>query len=139
MLDASRGSIVTVASISASVGMPGRAAYCATKAGVEGLTRALAVEWARRGVRVNAVAPGYVWTPVVEHAIDSGVIAEQSILDRVPCGRLAQPAEVARAVLFLSSPQASYVTGQTLVVASGYLAYGAPAPASGVPFAVHTP
>ena len=138
MLAAGRGSIVNIASISARVGMPGRAAYCATKAAVEGLTRALGVEWMGRGVRVNAVAPGYVRTPMIARAIESGLLAEQPIIDRVPAARLADPADVARAVLFLASPESDYLTGQTLVVDGGYLAYGAPAPASEIPSSVHS-
>ena len=135
MLAAGRGSIVSVASISAFVGMPGRAAYCATKAGVVALTRVLAVEWAARGVRVNAVAPGYVGTPMVEQALEAGLLAADELADRTPFGRVASPAEIADAVVFLASPAARYVTGQTLVVDGGYLAYGAPGPATAVPTA----
>jgi NAD(P)-dependent dehydrogenase (short-subunit alcohol dehydrogenase family) len=135
MLAAGRGSIVSVASISAFVGMPGRAAYCATKAGVVALTRVLAVEWAARGVRVNAVAPGYVGTPMVEQALEAGLLAAGELADRTPVGRVASPAEIADTVVFLASPAARYVTGQTLVVDGGYLAYGAPGPATAVPTA----
>jgi NAD(P)-dependent dehydrogenase (short-subunit alcohol dehydrogenase family) len=135
MLAAGRGSIVSVASISAFVGMPGRAAYCATKAGVVALTRVLAVEWAARGVRVNAVAPGYVGTPMVEQALEAGLLAADELADRTPVGRVASPAEIADTVVFLASPAARYVTGQTLVVDGGYLAYGAPGPATAVPTA----
>jgi NAD(P)-dependent dehydrogenase (short-subunit alcohol dehydrogenase family) len=135
MLAAGRGSIVNVASISAFVGMPGRAAYCATKAGVVALTRVLAVEWAARGVRVNAVAPGYVGTPMVEQALEAGLLAADELADRTPVGRVASPAEIADTVVFLASPAARYVTGQTLVVDGGYLAYGAPGPATAVPTA----
>ena len=135
MLAAGRGSIVSVASISAFVGMPGRAAYCATKAGVVALTRVLAVEWAARGVRVNAVAPGYVGTPMIEQALEAGLLAADELADRTPFGRVASPAEIADAVVFLASPAARYVTGQTLVVDGGYLAYGAPGPATAVPTA----
>jgi NAD(P)-dependent dehydrogenase (short-subunit alcohol dehydrogenase family) len=133
MLAAGGGAIVNVASISAHVGMPGRAAYCAAKAGVVGLTRALGVEWAARGVRVNAVAPGYVRTPLVEDAIAAGVIHETAVVGRVPAGRLATPEEVADAIVFLVSPDARFVVGQTLVVDGGYVAYGAPTPVSFVP------
>ena len=135
MLAAGRGSIVSVASISAFVGIPGRAAYCATKAGVVALTRVLAVEWAARGVRVNAVAPGYVGTPMVEQALEAGLLAADELADRTPVGRVASPAEIADTVVFLASPAARYVTGQTLVVDGGYLAYGAPGPATAVPTA----
>jgi NAD(P)-dependent dehydrogenase (short-subunit alcohol dehydrogenase family) len=133
MLEAGRGSIVNVASITALTGMPGRASYCASKAGLLGLTRALAVEWAGRGVRVNAVCPGYTATPLVQNAIQQGLLSEPGVRARTPWGRLAEPAEIARAVTFLASSDASYVTGQTLVVDGGYLAYGAPAAASAIP------
>ncbi|MBA2358822.1 MAG: SDR family oxidoreductase [Actinobacteria bacterium] len=139
MLAAGAGAIVNVASISGVVGMPGRAAYCATKAGLLGLTRALAVEWAARGVRVNAVAPGYVRTPMIENALAQGLLSEEALLERVPLGRLASPEEVAQAVVFLASPMAGYVTGQTLFVDGGWLAYGAPGPASSIPQATYTP
>jgi NAD(P)-dependent dehydrogenase (short-subunit alcohol dehydrogenase family) len=139
MLAAGRGSIVNVASISAAVGMPGRAAYCSSKAGLVGLTRALAVEWASRGVRVNAVSPGYVRTPMIANAVEQGLLSEERIRDRTPEGRLAEPVEVAKVVAFLASDAASFITGQSLVVDGGYVPYGAPAPASETPTSMYTP
>jgi NAD(P)-dependent dehydrogenase (short-subunit alcohol dehydrogenase family) len=138
LLAGGRGSIVNVASISAQVGMPGRAPYCASKSGLVGLTRALAVEWAARGIRVNAVAPGYARTPMVEHALEAGVVSEPEVLARTPAGRLAEPADVGNVVAFLASSEAAFVTGQTLVVDGGYLAYGAPGPVLGLPKTVYT-
>ena len=135
MLAGGRGTIVNVASISAFVAMPGRAAYCATKAGVVALTRVLAVEWAARGIRVNAVAPGYVGTPMIEQAIEEGLLAADELAGRTPLGRVATPGEIADAVVYLASPAARYVTGQTLVVDGGYLAYGAPGRTTAVPSA----
>jgi NAD(P)-dependent dehydrogenase (short-subunit alcohol dehydrogenase family) len=133
MLRAGSGAIVNVASISANLGMPGRAAYCASKAGIVALTRVLAVEWAARGVRVNAVAPGYVATPMIEQALAEGLLSADAVAARTPAGRLATPAEVAAVVVFLASEDARFVTGETLAVDGGYLAYGAPAAASQVP------
>jgi NAD(P)-dependent dehydrogenase (short-subunit alcohol dehydrogenase family) len=122
MLAAGRGAIVNVASIAAEFGSPGRAAYCATKAGIVGLTRALAVEWAARNVRVNAVAPGPVQTQLLWNAISAGLYSEEELCDRIPAHRLGLPTEVASAVAFLASPGAAYITGQTLVIDGGFLA-----------------
>lgn len=113
------GSIVSVSSIAGRTGFSFRASYCAAKAGIEGLTRALAVEWAKRGVRVNAVAPGHVRTPMLDHSIAIGSVTQDTVdarTNRIPLGRYAQPEEIAAAVLFLSSPAASYITGETLCV-----------------------
>lgn len=139
MLEAGRGAIVNVASINALLGMPGRAAYCASKAGLLGLTRVLAVEWGGRGVRVNAVCPGYVRTPMVERAIAQGFYSEGALRDRTPADRLAEPSEIAAAVAYLASRDASYLTGQALVVDGGYTTYGAPAPASVLPSTTYDP
>ena len=130
MLERGRGSVVTLASANSERGMPGRAPYCATKTAVVGLTRALAVEWAARGVRVNAVEPGYIGTPMVRNAMAGGLIDAEGLLDRIPARRVGEPAELAAAIAFLLSDDASYVTGTTLAVDGGFLAYGAPAPTS---------
>src|SRR5436190_20429734 len=126
MLAAGRGSIVNIASIiGPQVGMPGRAPYGASKAGIVGLTRVLGVEWAGRGVRVNALLPGPVLTPMVERAIEEGMVVLKEVVDHTPAGRLATPEDVARAVVLLCSADAGFVTAQTLVVDGGYTAYGA--------------
>jgi NAD(P)-dependent dehydrogenase (short-subunit alcohol dehydrogenase family) len=131
MLDAGRGSIVNVASIvGAEVGMPWRAPYASSKAGVVGLTRTLAVEWAGRGVRVNALLPGPVRTPMVAVAISEGVVGEQQVVDHTPAGRWAEPGDIADAVVLLCAPGARFVTGQALVVDGGYSVFGAAHPAS---------
>ncbi len=113
------GAIVNVSSIQAHLGHAGRAAYAAAKAGIEGLTRALAIEWASHGIRVNAVAPGHADTPLVRRMIAMGHTSEEAITRRIPIHRLAAPQEIASTIVFLASPQASYVTGQTLVVDAG--------------------
>lgn len=124
MLASGRGSIVNVASVLAFTGAPGRVAYCAAKSGLLGLTRVLALEWAPRGVRVNAVCPGYTRTAMVEQAVRAGLLSEGEILSRTPTGRLVEPAEIGRAVAYLASTDASSVTGQTLVVDGGLLSFG---------------
>jgi len=131
MLEARRGTIVNVGSIiGAVVGMPGRAPYGAAKAGLVGLTRVLAVEWADRGVRVNALLPGPVRTPMVLEAIERGIVDEAEVIDHSPAGRIAEPEDVAGAVVVLCDPRAGFVTGQSLAVDGGYSTYGAAHPAS---------
>lgn len=85
------------------------------------LTRVAAVEWSARGVRVNAVAPGYIDTPLLRGAYERGAIAEEDVLAAIPMGRVAQVEEIAEVVAFLASPAAGYITGQTLAVDGGLL------------------
>jgi len=118
--------IVNMGSIASFGGIPGRNAYSAAKAGILGMTRALASEWARKGIRVNAVAPGYVKTALVAGLIQRGAIDAQAIARRAPLGRMAAPEEIARVIEFLASPQASYVTGAVLPVDGGWGALAAP-------------
>lgn len=113
------GAIVNLSSISASHGMPMRASYCAVKAGIEGLTRELAVEWAPDQIRVNAVAPGYVLTALVENLIAQGFYETAPIIKRIPMKRMADPTEIAEAILFLASPAASFCTGAVLPIDGG--------------------
>jgi 3-oxoacyl-[acyl-carrier protein] reductase len=127
MLAAGGGVIVNVTSVAAERGSPQRAAYSATKAAILGLTRSAAVEWASRGVRVNAIGPGYVETGIYRAAVDAGRIRESDVLARIPAGRLATLEEVADGVAFLISPAARYMAGQTLYLDGGFLAdYGVP-------------
>src|SRR3989344_2861486 len=103
----SRGAIVNIGSIASFGGIPGRNAYSAAKAGILGMTRALAVEWARQGIRVNAVAPGYVATTLVAELAKKGAVDAQAIAQRTPLGRMAKPIEIAEVIAFLVSPAAS--------------------------------
>ncbi len=120
------GSIVNLASIAAFAGIPRRNAYGAAKAGVVAMTRAMACEWARSGVRVNAVAPGYVRTALVDDLARKGTIDALAVARRTPMARMAEPAEIAEVIAFLASPRASYVTGTTIHADGGWLALGAP-------------
>ncbi len=125
MLPARSGSIINIASIAAERGVPGRAAYCASKAAVVALTRTAAVEWAASGLRVNAVGPGFVETTMVRQAMDDMQLDEAEVLGRIPTRRMARPEEIAAVVSFLASPAASYITGQVIYVDGGFLAdYG---------------
>jgi NAD(P)-dependent dehydrogenase (short-subunit alcohol dehydrogenase family) len=131
MLAAGRGTIVNIGSvIGALVGMPQRAPYGAAKAGLVGLTRVLAVEWAGRGVRVNALLPGPVRTPMVAEAMARGIVDEQEVVDRTPAGRMGEPADVGGAVVALCDPRAAFVTGQVIAVDGGFATYGAAHPVS---------
>lgn len=123
---ANRGAIVNVGSIASTGGIPGRNAYCAAKAGVLGMTRALASEWARHGIRVNAVTPGYVRTALVESLAHQGAINATDIANRTPMGRMASPAEIANVIEFLASSRASFVTGAVVAADGGWTAFGAP-------------
>jgi 3-oxoacyl-[acyl-carrier protein] reductase len=111
------GAIVNIGSLSAEAGFTGQANYAAAKAGVHALTRVLAREAAKRSIRVNAVAPGLIDTAMAASISEAVRVKMESSM---PLGRLGQPAEVARAVLFLCSPLASYVTGHTLRVDGGW-------------------
>jgi NAD(P)-dependent dehydrogenase (short-subunit alcohol dehydrogenase family) len=116
-------SIVTVSSVVAQLGLPKRLSYAVAKNGVEGLTRTLAVEWASDGIRVNSIAPGWTRTLQFDAAVISGVVDEARLVARIPMGRLALPEEIARAIGFLCSSDASYISGQVLV-ADGCVSIG---------------
>lgn len=126
-----RGAIVNLGSIASLVGLPSRNAYSAAKAGVLGMTRAMASEWARAGIRVNAVAPGYVRTALVAELDRKGALDAAGIARRTPMGRMAEPAEIAEVIAFLASSKASYVTGAVLPADGGWTAFGAPESALG--------
>jgi len=120
MLKRGGGSIVTISSLQAFAPLAGRVAYAAAKGGVVAMTRSLAAEWAPH-VRVNSVAPGYVATPMVRELVAQGRVDPDAVNRRTPFGRMAEPAEVASAVLFLASDEASYITGETIMVDGGWV------------------
>jgi len=118
MLKRKRGSIVTISSIDGLGGHAGRSHYSASKHGVIGLTRALAIEWGNRGVRVNSIAPGVVDTPLVRQNLPADHV-QHAMVDRVPMGRLATAEEQAGPTLFLLSDAAAFVNGAVLPVDGG--------------------
>jgi NAD(P)-dependent dehydrogenase (short-subunit alcohol dehydrogenase family) len=118
------GSIVLVSSINGTLGFGGRAAYAAAKAGVQGLVRSLAVEWANTNIRVNAIAPGVVATELQQAFMQTGYADEAKFLGHVPMNRFGQPEEVAHVVEFLASDRSSYVTGAVIPVDGGWAAFG---------------
>lgn len=116
MRRAKSGRIINMASISGIMGNPGQTNYSASKAGMIGLTRSLSRELASRGVTVNAVAPGFIESDMTR---ELGEVVMAEVKKRIPAGRAGQPEDVAALVLFLASPAAGYITGQTLVVDGG--------------------
>jgi 3-oxoacyl-[acyl-carrier protein] reductase len=119
MLTRRAGSIINISSIVGLSGYRGLSVYSATKAALDGLTRALSRELGSKGIRVNSVAPGYLRTEM-SHGLDEDQL--QQIVRRTPAGRLGEPADIFAAVRFLSSPEAAFITGHTLVVDGGLTA-----------------
>ncbi len=119
MVHRGSGSIIMISSMASHYGIPEVVAYTAAKSAVEGMTRALAVEWSPSGVRVNCIAPGFIVTPMSSKALDNDPKRKQRVLARTPMGKLGEPADVANAALFLASSQSKYITGTVLPVDGG--------------------
>jgi NAD(P)-dependent dehydrogenase (short-subunit alcohol dehydrogenase family) len=122
MREQKSGAIVNNSSIGGLIGLPGRAIYHASKHGVIGLTRSAALEYAARGIRINAVCPGAIETPMVADMMVREKISQEDLLRNQPTGRLGKPEEIASAVLWLCSPGAGFVVGHALSVDGGYTA-----------------
>lgn len=125
------GAIVNFSSSTAFRTTPGRAPYTISKAAVNSLTAVLAAEWAqdidgKKAIRVNAVAPGWIMTNMLQDGFRLGVVSENQLLAAIPFERLCSPEDIAKAVVFLASDEASYITGQTLCIDGGQSALGLP-------------
>ncbi|HIE84727.1 MAG TPA: SDR family oxidoreductase, partial [Dehalococcoidia bacterium] len=116
------GSIVSTASVAGLVGTRGGSAYCGAKHGVVGMTKSVALEYARKSIRINAVCPGIIQTPMVDRMTSESGISAQALVDQEPMARLGQPQEIAEAVIWLLSDQSSFVTGVAMPVDGGFIA-----------------
>lgn len=121
MISAKSGAIINISSVAGQVALKRQVPYCASKGGVEQLTRALAIDWAEHGIRVNAIGYGFIKTDLTSGMTEHPHIAPK-LLARTPLGRFGELSEVAGAAIFLASPSASYVTGHTLMVDGGWTA-----------------
>ncbi len=124
MLPRRSGAIINIGSILGELGLPKRAAYCASKHGLIGLTKVLGVEWGRQGVRVNCINPGYIKTPMDVQDQSVGDYTDTDITRRTPAGRFGSVEDIARVAAWLASDDAAYVTGASVDVDGGWVAYG---------------
>jgi NAD(P)-dependent dehydrogenase (short-subunit alcohol dehydrogenase family) len=124
MIKQKSGKIINIASINGIVAFPERASYCSAKAGVMALTKVLASEWAKYNINVNAVAPGYVETELLNNLVSQGKLQIKELQGRTPGGKLTGAEDVAETVVFLASDASKGINGQTIVIDSGWTAYG---------------
>lgn len=129
MISRKSGVILNLNSIAGLMGLPVRTAYSAAKAGIGMLTQVLGCEWGPHNVRVNAIAPGYILTPLTEKLIAEGKIDEKRIRRRTPMGTMGFAEDIAEAMVFLASDKAKFITAITLPVDGGYCSWGAPSDA----------
>jgi NAD(P)-dependent dehydrogenase (short-subunit alcohol dehydrogenase family) len=126
MIKQGSGKMVNISSCGAFNHIIGRAPYCITKLGVKGLTEALACEWAKYGIRINSIAPGWIHTQMVEDGFKKGVINKRELLSVTPMRRLASTREIADGVIYLASDEASFVNGHCLIIDGGWTPLGVP-------------
>jgi len=124
MIPQGSGNIINISSVNGILAAPRRAAYCSSKAGVNALTKVLAIEWADRNIRVNAIAPGYVRTELVQDVIDKGAISMEAILRRTPQHRIGEVEDIAGLAVYMASDESSYMTGSIVTIDGGWTAYG---------------
>lgn len=124
MAQSSGGSIINITSMYGLVAAPMRAAYCSSKAGANMLTKVLASEWADKGIRVNAIAPGYVRTELVQGVIEKGLLPLGAIEKRTPLGRIGEVSDLQGVAVLLASDDSSFMTGSIVTVDGGWVAYG---------------
>jgi NAD(P)-dependent dehydrogenase (short-subunit alcohol dehydrogenase family) len=124
MIKQGSGKIINIASVNGIVAFPERVCYSCAKAGVIQLTKVLGCEWARYNINVNAIAPGYVKTYLVKELAEKGTLDVEELATRTPLGRLAEPEEIAAAVIFLASEESKYMEGQTIIIDGGWTSYG---------------
>jgi NAD(P)-dependent dehydrogenase (short-subunit alcohol dehydrogenase family) len=118
-----KGSIISIASTHGAVGVANFSVYGISKAGIAHMTRMLAIEWAKDGIRVNAIAPGSTLTPTRLASLQNDPARRQGLVERIPVGRFCTEEEIAGLASYLASPQAEYITGQTLLIDGGLTAY----------------
>ena len=123
MVSNKSGSVINISSVASQVAIKNSSIYCASKGGLMQITKALAIEWAEYNVRVNAIAPAYIDTPLLSWLKDKPEVLN-SIENRTPMARLGKPDEILGSAIFLASDAASYITGETIYVDGGLLAYG---------------
>jgi len=122
MISQKKGKIINISSDAGTVGIPGRAAYCASKGGVNLVTKVLAIEWAPHQINVNAIAPAFIETPLTEPMLKDPAF-NKYVLENTPLGRVGQPKDVSSAVVFLASAASDYMTGHTLLIDGGWTAH----------------
>ncbi len=124
MIPQGGGCIINITSVYGLVAAPGRAGYCASKAACNMLTKVLAIEWAKKNIRVNAIAPGYFRTELVQGVIDKGMLPLGAIEKRTPLGRIGEVQDLLGLAVYLASDESSYMTGSVVNIDGGWEAYG---------------